>query len=476
MKILQKSVLESEREIPIADMANVVVAGGGVAGIAAAVAAARNSARTVLVERNGFLGGTATAAMMGKLVSTHLATGFAEEMIKELLDRGGTSEYSDGKPDSIAFDLEVYKEVVLYKLEQAGVQMYFYTYIAAPIVLHDGEVQGIIVENKSGRSAILADVVVDATGDADLAAAAGAPFVKGRESDGKMRPVALLFEIGGIDFNRLREYEKSHPDQIQPIHFDSVTKDGKIAVRISGFYDLVSKAREKGELDKDCYYLRLEDCWLERGSALVNTTRVYNIDGTDAKSLSRAEVETRKQVRQIIRFLRRYVPGCESVYLIQTASNLGVRESRRITGRHVLTTDEVLTGKAFEDSVFIAEHKIPKLAKGQVEIHNPDGKEGSAADIGERNPAGIPMLETILHFPYRALIPQRVERLLVAGRTVSVDHTLDLFTRLMVICMLTGQIAGIAAAQASRQGILPSALSIDPLKGELAKQNVRLRL
>jgi hypothetical protein len=208
----------------------------------------------------------------------------------------------------------------------------------------------------------------------------------------------------------------------------------------------------------------------------VNTTRAYNIDGTDAKSLSRAEIETRKQVRQLIRFLRKYIPGCESVYLIQTAANLGVRESRRIEGRHILTTEEVIAGKLFEDSVFNTELKIPKLKTGQAEIHNPDGKEGSEADVGERNPASVPMQEGSFHFPYSALIPQCVERLLVAGRTVSVDHQLDLFTRLMVICMLTGQIAGTAAARASQEGILPSQLDVSHLKEELIKQNVRLEL
>jgi hypothetical protein len=439
-----------------------VVAGGGPAGLGAAIGAARQGASTLLIERNGCLGGTATAAMMTTFnCPVDRLSGFSREMVARLLKEGGAWE-----GPTIPFDPEKFKEVALAFVEEAGARLLLYSWVTDPLVI-DGKVHGVTVQNKSGRQAILGGVVVDATGDADLAARAGAEVVKGRESDGKMRPMTILFRMGGVDIERVVEYARAHPDQFTADpSFQILDAEGGV-VRLSGFFDLVAAARARGELDKDCHYVRFEGVNVKRGTIFVNSTRVYGVDGTNAWDLTRAEVEARQQMKQVAAFIQREIPGCEKAYVIDASSSIGVRETRRIRGPFVLTEEDILAHKTYEDTVA----KIWRFHAAGRDWHSPDGGEGSSSNLVYRT-AVTPL--NWFEIPYRCFLPNGVQGLLVGGRTLSQTHQADMWTRGMYCCMVTGQVAGTAAALATQSRVEPSALDVRMLQDALAAQGVDL--
>jgi hypothetical protein len=454
---------EPARRIPVVRDVDVLVAGGGPAGIGAAVGAARAGARTLLVERNGFLGGVATAALMTTWnVPSRCLSGTAREMVQRLLERGGAI---DGGP-TIPYDPETFKEVAEEACLEAGVELLYYTVLSAPL-RGAGRVDGVIGENKSGRQALAARVTIDCTGDADVAAAAGVPCVKGREKDGKMRPLTILFRLGNVDIPRVVEYARQRPDQFTADPNFQLLDLERGIVRISGFFDLVAQARQRGELDKDCHYLRFEGVFPDRGTLFVNTTRVYGRDGTNAWDVTQASVEARKQMDQLLRFITRHVPGCERAFRIDASTNIGVRETRRIRGAHLLTEEDILADKTYPDTVLkVWRHHGPGRSP-----HSPDGGEGAAWDPTYRtSTADLRSFEV----PYGCLVPQDVDDLLVAGRIISQTHEADMWTRGMYCCMLMGQCAGAAAALAVRAGVAPRRLDVSALQQELSRQGLDL--
>ncbi len=454
---------EPSRRIPVVRTADVLVAGGGPAGIGAALGAARAGAKTLLVERNGFLGGVATAVMMTTWnVPSRCLSGTPREIVRRLLERDGAI---DGGP-TIPFDPETFKEVAETACLEAGVELLYYTILSVPVV-DAGQVSGVIVENKSGRQALTARVLVDCSGDADLAARAGVPCVKGRETDGKMRPFTILFRLGNVDIRRVVEYARQHPDQFTADpNFQLLDLEGGV-VRISGFFDLVAQARERGELDKDCHYLRFEGVFPDRGTLFVNSTRVYGRDGTDSWDVTQGSIEARRQMDQLLRFIRKAVPGCERAFRIDASTSLGVRETRRIRGAHLLMEEDILAGKTYPDTIL----KVWRHHGPGRNWHSPDGGEGAPSDPTYRT------LRTDLQsfeVPYGCLVPLHVEDLLVAGRTISQTHEADMWTRGMYCCMLTGQCAGVAAALAAKSCTSPRHLEVNLLRRELERQEVDL--
>lgn len=458
-----ENILEPERRVTVAAKVDVLVVGGGPAGLGSALAAARQGAATLLVERNGFLGGVATAALMTIFLHhRERLSGISREIVDALVERkGGVA----GKV--INFDPEVFKEVALELLEAAKVKLLLYSWAVAPI-LEDRVVRGAIVENKSGRQALLAKTTIDCTGDADLAFQAGVPTVKGRESDGKMRPISLIFRMGNIDFRALVDYARAHPDQFTRDPNFQVLDLEKGVVRISGFFDLVEEGRRRGELDRDCHYLRFEGVDVERGICFVNNTRVYQVDGTDGWDLTKADLAARKQMRQLVDFIRKNVPGCERAFVVDTAANLGVRETRRIRGEYVFDEADIVANRVFEDRVV---QMYNHVVMPGVELHSPDAGEGSAGDSHGR---------TVLHeersffIPYRSLVPQKVDGLLVAGRCISQTHEADKWTRSMPSCIEMGQAAGTAAAVAAADGAVARAVNVSKVQSELASHGIPL--
>ena len=474
---VRSTIVVPAEEIPVVGTYDVVVAGGGVAGIIAAVAAARAGARTALAETNSFLGGTATAAMMTSIVASNQAGGIGLELMRRMAEAGGAPVW-EPRPDrtpSTPFEHEVYKRIALEMTEEAGVDVWLYTSVVDPI-MDNGNVTGIRVLTKAGLGVLLGKVTIDATGDADLAAKAGAKVYKGRESDGSMRPFALLFRIGGLDLAKLHEWAQAHPDQIQPQYRQGTVLevgDEHVISRISGFYDLVDKAKEAGVVPKEINYFRLEACWLERGIALCNTTRIYGVDGTNARDLTRGEKIGRQQVDALMRFVKDYLPGGSGAYLLDVAPRLGVRETRRIISRDFVTDDDFYGDRKVEDPIATLGGWFPvRTSDKAMDVHMPEPVEGSAVDLLERDPESVPREYHELRLPYGVLVPVGPEQLLVAGRSIGVSHRIDGYTRNQVIAMRMGQVAGVAAALSARQGTPPSALSYDALKAELEKMGM----
>jgi hypothetical protein len=443
---------------------DVLVVGGGPAGLGAALGAAGVGAEVVLAERYGFLGGNATAALVMPLMSSYtqrgrpmhvdlsrlspqdhgpgepVVAGAFRQFLKRLVDAGGAIVPSEQTGFVVPFDPEVFKLVALDVLDEAGVKFLLHAFATDVIGHHSPE--GIVFATKSGPLVVKARVVVDCTGDGDIAARAGAAFEVGRESDELVQPMTLMFRIVEFERSAFAAYAKAHPDQWRGVH---------------GLWDLIAKAREAGELD-----LPREDVLFfgtpREHELSVNSTRVTGVLGTDIWDLTYAEWQSRRQMRQIASFLRRYVPGFEHAYVVQSGVHIGVRETRRISGEYQLTAADVLEARKFDDVI----------ARGAylIDIHNPTG----SGTILQRLPDG-----EAYDIPLRCLLPQKVDQLVVAGRCISGTHEAHSSYRVMPIAMATGQAAGVCAALAARAGKTPRDLPAAYVQRELKRQGADLR-
>ncbi|WP_207540390.1 FAD-dependent oxidoreductase [Sabulicella rubraurantiaca] len=455
-------VVEPARRIPVVRDVDVLVCGGGVSGIGAALGAARAGARTMVLERNAFLGGAATAVIMNTWnVPIPRMTGVAREIATELTARGAGVA---GGP-TFPFDPEGMKSLAVEMLQAEGVEILNYTWVVDPIMEGD-RIRGVVIQNKSGRQAILARCVVDATGDADIAAAAGAEHVKGRESDGKMRPMSVLFRLGGVDVQRVVEYCRSQPKE----NFTAdpnfhILEPEKGLVRFSGFFDIAERARAAGELPPEVHYLRMEGVDVERGIVTVNNARVYGVDGTNAWDVTRADIEARRQNRMIFDVIRRDIPGFEKAFVLDSSPTVGVRETRRVRGRYLLTQDDNQAQRRFRDStVRVWRH----MAAGR-DWHKAEGGEGAPNDAVYRT-ATTEL--TWFEIPWGVFLPNGVEGMTVGGRVLSVSHDADMWTRGQYCCLVTGQVAGVAAGLAAKRNSVPSALEVETLQRALTEQGV----
>src|SRR5919106_6653206 len=443
---------------------DILVVGGGPAGLGAALGAAGAGAEVVLAERYGFLGGNATAALVMPLMSCFtqrgrpmhvdltrllppdhgpgepVVAGAFRQFLKRLVEAGGAIVPSEQTGFVVPFDPEVFKLVALDVLDEAGVKFLLHAFATEVIGHHSPE--GIVFATKSGPLVVKARAVVDCTGDGDIAARAGAAFEVGRESDELVQPMTLMFRIVEFERSAFAAYAKAHPDQWRGVH---------------GLWDLIAKARAAGELD-----LPREDVLFfgtpREHELSVNSTRVTGVLGTDVWDLTYAEWQSRRQMRQIAAFLRRYVPGFEDAYVVQSGVHIGVRETRRIIGEYQLTAADVLEARKFDD--VIARGAYP------IDIHSPTG----SGTILQRLPAG-----EAYDIPLRCLLPQGVDRLVVAGRCISGTHEAHSSYRVMPIAMATGQAAGVCAALASRLGRSPRELPHSLVQRELGRQGASLR-
>jgi len=409
---------------------DVLVAGGGPAGLAAAVAAARGRARTLLVERYGFLGGMATAGLVNPFMGFHVRRqpiigGILAEVIERLRAGGGWGS----RRTPLAFDSEVFKFVGDDLCREAGVELLLHTWIARPTV-KGGRIESVAVENKSGRQDLRARVYIDATGDADLAARAGAPCEMGRAGDGLTQPMTLCFRMAGVTIGRLPSRQ-----------------------RINQLYDAARAAGEITNPRENVLFFFVP----APGVVFFNTTRVVGRSGVDARDLTAAELEGRRQVREMVAFLKSRVAGFERAYLQRMATDIGVRETRRIVGEYVVSGEDILQARKFEDA--IARGNYP------IDIHNPAG----TGTVIRHLPPG-----ESYDLPYRCLLPKKIENLLVAGRSVSATHEAQASLRIMPTCFALGQAAGIAGALCAHRGIAPRALPYHDLRRALLRQGANL--
>lgn len=454
------------RRARVAGDTDVLVVGGGPAGLGAALGAAAAGARVILAERYSFLGGNATAALVMPLMSFHtqhppaepiaagdallppdhgpgdpILAGVVSKLLERLVQAGGARPPSVETGYTVPFDPEIFKLVALELLDEADVQFLFHA-LATDVLAQRGRIDGVVFETKSGPLVVRAKAIVDCTGDGDIAARAGAPYDVGRPEDALTQPMTLLFRM--VDFEReaFAAYVRRHPDQWRGVH---------------GLWDLIKKATEAGELE-----LPREDVLFfatpHLGEVSVNSTRITGASGIDVWDLTYAEWQSRRQMQQIVNFLGRYVPGFERAYLVQSGTTIGVRETRRIRGDYTLTAEDVVVARKFDD--VIARCSYP------IDIHNPRG----SGTLLRRVPRG-----EAYDIPLRCLLPQAVEGLLVAGRCISGMHAALSSYRVMPVAMAVGQGAGVCAALAARTGAVPRAVPYRDVQRELARQGADLR-
>jgi hypothetical protein len=457
-------VTEEARALPVSHSVDVIVLGGGVAGLAAALAAAETGSQVLLIERSNCLGGTATAGMMTLFYTPYrCAHGMPKRIFDRLIAAGGAFP-----GEVISFDHEIFKTIAFEMVVEQNVQLLLHT-ICADVIMENDRVRGLVVENKGARSAVLARVLIDASGDADIAARAGAPLMVGRDSDHKMRPMTLLFRMGGIDVEKMLAYVRANPQEFSKDSNQMMLDVEGRNIRVFGFFGLVEEARRQGLVHPDCHYFRIEAVMPDRGTALVNTIRIYNVDGTNPEHVTHAEIEGRSQQRMLVEFARRLLPGFEKAYVLDSASHIGVRETRRVRGPYVLTERDILERRFFADSIGIdSNRQNPRGAR-----HSPDGKEGSAEDEENRNLVASLFTYEI---PLRCLLPERVEGLVVAGRAISADHDADGYTRNQPACMVTGQAAGVIASLAAQNNLPPRNVPVGEVQRLLRGFGTKLHL
>lgn len=470
--INRTSIIEERAELPVRALSDVVVCGGGPAGVAAAVGAARAGASVTVIERHGCLGGNNTAAMVtswNNLERTGAPEieGFYQELVDRLRRIGGIAGTKDGERQ-LFFDPEALKFVLDEVMEECKVRVLFHTMIAKAIVDTDRAI-GVAIQSKSGREAVMGRIVIDSSGDADVAHSAGVPCMGGREEDGKMQPGTLKMKVGNVDTDKLEAYLAEHPKEVfVQAHlkqsFDGTINEvprmvfgrngGEFKGRCYiGFPGAVAQAKADGQpLFTDYVHFHSTS---RPGEMMINMARISGVDGTNVESVSLAEAQGRKEAFLLTRFLRKYIPGFENCFLSQTAQIVGIRETRRIVGEHILQQDECEKGHLFADTVASAYSTM-------LDVHDPAGKGFSV----------LRPLPHAVHVPYRCLIPLKIDGMLVAGRCVSASHVAVGSVRSTHKCMATGQAAGVAAALAVKNALQPRNLPVELVQAELKRQGV----
>jgi hypothetical protein len=407
---------------------DVVVVGGGPAGLMAATAAARSGRSTILVERYGFLGGAGTAGGLSTFCGLHanvygehrqVVHGLADEVLERLRRYDGLSEPHLTINDGIlaqAFDISTYKIVADELVTGAGARILFHATAVGAVMADEDTIGGILVESKSGRSAVLGRIFVDASGDADLAAWAGVPFEKSPSIDGLLYP-SLMFRINAVDTRTAGD------------------KPWRTVER------LMNEAERAGThtFPRKRPIVRPQRNPLEWRA---NLTQLSNpdggaVDGTDVDELSHGELQGRRQVHEAFRFIRDRVPGFQQSYIVDIAPQIGIRETRRIVGRYQLTEDDILDCADFDDSVGVNGWPVEAHVAGTVEFRWQRGSESRGFN----------------QLPFRMMVPRRVGNLYVVGRCASMTHGGQSSARVTGPCFAMGQAAGTAADLAMAAGV-----------------------
>mgnify|MGYP006291167049 CR=1 FL=1 len=439
-------ISSQDTNLPVAHEVDVLVIGGGPAGVGAALAAARNKAKTMVVEQFNCLGGVATAGGHGHIskynesqTPRRIIGGIAHEIGDRVVEEGVGRRNAHG----IWFEVEGLKLILDKMAEDSGVELLYYTFFCDSIG-DSGKVTGAVVQNKNGRQIIRAKRIVDCTGDGDAAFHAGCDYEVGRTTDNKCQPVTLMFTIGGVDWDRVREfnrkYREQNPEDPQPW-------------KLHGVY---AEAIKRGDMRP--FQTGNMGWWhtpTRPDQVGVNFTHVTYIDSTKAEDLTRATIEARKQAYETIAVYRKYIPGMEKCHMVSTPNTIGIRESRRIMGDYMLTEDDVKKQREFKDNICYGSFF--------VDIHCIDGP-GMDPTVWQP-PKGFKY-----HIPYRILLPRDVDNLLTAGRCVSCTHVALGSIRVMVPCIGMGEAAGTAAALSLKNAITPRELDTGILQDQLRSQ------
>ena len=396
-------------------MTDVLVVGSGPAGFSAAYTAAKNGMNVILIEQCGDVGGISTSGLM-----SHWTGDCGSPIYHEILKR--SAERNEGKfknKITTTIDPEKLKTLYLEMLSEAGVKIMLYTF-AFDAIMEGDSIKGVSVVNKSGLTNIYAAVVIDASGDGDIAYKSGADYFKGRETDGKLQPATIMFKVGGVDYERA----------VFPPTFETLieTEKGEL------------QALAKEILPYPAGHVLLYRTTLP-GVVTCNMTNCTEIDGTNTEDLTKATIVCRKQMEEIVKFLRKYAPGYENCFIISSASLIGIRETRHFKGEYILTEEDISNAKVFDDY-------IVKDAYFNFDVHNMTGagldKTGVQHEFKQKSGYTI---------PYRCLLPEKIENLLLSGRNISGTHMAHSNFRAMPICAGIGEAAGAAASIAVKNNM-----------------------
>lgn len=452
------------KQIPIVDETAVLVVGGGTTGIAAALAAARTGADTLLLEYNGFLGGNAMTGLpwlgFHNRERKRIIGGIPMEFVRDLwkLD-AATSFYFDPITGScIGINTAVLELLIMRKITESKVITRLNSLFLG-IESHKSGNKKIIFADRAGVKAILARIVIDCTDSGEAAGKAGARSVFGREKDGKAQAASYTCCFSNIDYSRLFEYFRKNPDQIRPFKLKKEEinrllkqmENAEIYV-LGAFEKLVKQAAREGlELARE----NIPSVVIPKFNYMVSVaTRLLDVDPNMPEKFTAATLEGARQAGILLQFYKKYVPGCENIQLIRTPSTLGIRETRHTSGEYMLTSADLMRGKAFADGIALGNYHL--------DIHSPDHK-----GLETRQPKTY-------QIPYRSLLPKGIRGVLIAGRALSATHGALASLRVIPICMAVGQAAGTAAALASRNRVALLDLSIEKLRGKLKQDGAYL--
>ncbi|MDD5598884.1 MAG: FAD-dependent oxidoreductase [Victivallaceae bacterium] len=464
--------------IKVIDKVDVLVVGGGSAGVTAALAAARSGADVLLLESSGTLGGMMTSGNAGLTNSivhhnnqrlqrevvdklyenpgeVQIAGGLPLEIITRLLKEGHATGTGDTAGSYVFASQVEFKWLLLDMMEEANVKVVFHAF-AVDIIMEDSKIKGVIIESKAGRQVISAKIIIDATGDGDIACKAGCPFVVGigRKDQayisdpkclGKMGALGVMYRVANVDLKKCLDYFKENREHFQ--------------VQMLALYSLEDVCRHFEKDEMVCFTVKVGEFSLQVYNSPIEGVVTlccpcWDGNGLSLEDLTRSEFEMRTVIRRQLKHIRQ-IPGFDKCKIID-CPNIGVRETRHIQGEYILTIEDVLAGKDFHDSIGRGAHTIdvphvPEKLKSQALPHN-----------------------WCFHIPYRCLIPKNSTNLLMAGRCASYTHEAFGCARTTVQCMITGEAAGTAAGICSRQNLLPRELDTKTLRNELLKENVLL--
>jgi len=440
---MSQQITEAIRQTDVLMECDVLVVGGGPAGLGAAVGAAKAGASTIILERYGFLGGNITVCSVEppswyRQEKTTMPGGAAKEIEERMIALNAVKPVAFRPSIGLSYDTEIYKVMADDYMADLGVTPLYHCMGVTPY-MEGNVVRGVITESKSGRYAILAKRVIDSTGDADLVARSGAPTLKGDPVTGRLQGGTLKFFLNNVNIDKVEEVMDRDPESRHPYTHKLLYEPFK-AAEAAGEPPLKYSANTM-------FYTCIEPDEININLATYDK----EIDGTDVLSLTRSEIRLRKEAMEVLRRLRLYGEGFENAKLRNFVTSVGIRETRRIVGGYTLTTKDIYERGRFEDTIGI----FPVYADGE----------------GVKE---IPFTDAYFQVPYRILVPQGVENLLAAGRCISGERSAVPTTRQMDFCMVTGQAAGAACALSIRQDVAVRDVNIPSLQKELVRQGLRV--
>jgi hypothetical protein len=450
------------------DTFDVVVCGGGVSGSVAAVAAARSGARTLLLEKHAFLGGSLTAMGVGPMMTFHnpageqVVRGVAQEVVDRLIAMGASPGHIEDTTTYCShvtpFDSEGMKQVLEDMVLDAGGTLLYHTHLA-DVRVENARIEELVVCNKAGLSRIGATIFIDSTGDADLASRAGVPFQKGRQVDNAMQPMTMNLKLANVDTARIRQYVRENPGDFR---FEHGTEEGlrrlerTSRISLAGYLGALEEAKRRGEVNVPRDHVLFFET-ATPGVVIVNTSRIQGKDPTNPYDLTLAEVEGRRQNNQIFALLKARCPGFENAIRCDSAAQVGVRESRHVQGLYTVTAEDLLEQREFPDAICRGAYPI--------DIHSPDSDHVRTVQIPRNGSYSI---------PYRSMVVEHPQNLVVVGRCISATSEAFGALRVTPIAMAIGHAGGAAAALCVREKCDPGQLDPAILRETLRLQGAHL--